>query len=66
MLDARHPTPVTAGGTSNLGVGEVAVLLDGSKSGFCRKLLAPSKEGTRSKKNDDDDDDEASHDEEKR
>ena len=36
VLDARHPTPVTAGGTSNLGVGEVAVLLDGSKSGICR------------------------------
>ena len=48
-----------------MGVGEVAVLLDGSKSGIWRKLLAPWKDGTRSTKKDDDDvDDEAGDEEE--
>ena len=47
VLEARHPVSATAGGTSNLGVGEVAVLLDGSKKGNMTKLLSPWKDGTR-------------------
>ncbi|CAK0810639.1 unnamed protein product [Prorocentrum cordatum] len=56
VLNARAP----AGGTPCLRSGEVAILLDGGRSGNSNKLIAPWREGTSKdmKKQDDDDEDE--------
>ncbi|CAK0824600.1 unnamed protein product [Prorocentrum cordatum] len=56
VLNARAP----AGGTPGLRSGEVAILLDGGRSGNSNKLIAPWREGTSKdkKKQDDDDEDE--------
>ena len=56
VLEARHPVSATVGGSSNLGVGEVPVLLDGGKRGNMTKLLSPWKDGTRCSKHHDDED----------